>query len=363
VLRPAQPSLRSLTLALALAVVLGGVPAPAVAAPHASPAVVAEKRAQAAREAAELKTMRSQLEGKLSRQAQVTASLERTRREIADNERRLRSLQRRLGKATNGFDARVNYLYRTRDGSVLDVLFAAQTFDEFVSRLDLLTELATGDAKLVRQIREDRATAKRLRGVLDERERMLAGLRKTAAADAAKIQDDIARQQDAVGSLDADVAAMLREQDRSEAHQSATPVYNGPRTDVRKPGSGSVSLITATVAQHPGARYLVMAGQPAAYSATGVSFSGKATTYNVAENGTGTASGRPLNDNELTCAHKTLPFGTRLAVTRGSKRIIVIVTDRGPYTGGRILDLTARGASILGIDGVGKVDVEIVVPQ
>ena len=130
------------------------------------------------------------------------------------------------------------------------------------------------------------------------------------------------------------------------------------------PSSGAkTSLVTVSVVQHPGVTYLAMKGSASVYSATGVSFTGKASIYSVAECGRGTASGRPLNDNELTCAHPSLPFGTRLALTRGSRRIIVVVTDRGPYTGGRVLDLTLRGAALLNIDGVGKVTAEVVEPQ
>jgi len=106
--------------------------------------------------------------------------------------------------------------------------------------------------------------------------------------------------------------------------------------------------------------YVVMASEPKKYRATGVTFSGVSSEYSTADNGTGTASGRPLNDQELTCAHPSLKFGTRLAVTRGSRKVIVIVTDRGPYTGGRIMDLSNRAARLLGLDGVGSVKCEVV---
>jgi rare lipoprotein A len=83
---------------------------------------------------------------------------------------------------------------------------------------------------------------------------------------------------------------------------------------------------------------------------------GKASHYSVACNSSGkggklgstiTASGKPLNDKDLTAAHKTLPFGTRVRVTRKDtgKSVVVVVTDRGPYKKGRVIDL-ARGAAI-----------------
>jgi rare lipoprotein A len=78
-----------------------------------------------------------------------------------------------------------------------------------------------------------------------------------------------------------------------------------------------------------------------------------------------TASGRAFNENEFTCAHKTLPFGTRVAVNFRGKRVIVTVTDRGPYGKGRVIDLTKRAAATIGLKsaGVGQVRCEVVRAQ
>lgn len=59
-----------------------------------------------------------------------------------------------------------------------------------------------------------------------------------------------------------------------------------------------------------------------------------------------TASGSIFNMNEMTAAHKTLPFGTKLEVTNKEtkKSVVVTVTDRGPFIRGRILDLS-KGAA------------------
>ncbi len=73
------------------------------------------------------------------------------------------------------------------------------------------------------------------------------------------------------------------------------------------------------------------------YRPTGVKFSGVTTMYGNDDNGTSTASGRRFDENEFTCAHKTLPFGTRLAVSKNGKSVIVTVTDRGPFTPGGCL--------------------------
>ena len=74
-------------------------------------------------------------------------------------------------------------------------------------------------------------------------------------------------------------------------------------------------------------------------------FSGVAAYYSTHYHGR-TASGAPYNPNSYTAAHKTLPFGTRLHVTdkRSGRSVEVVVNDRGPFTPGRVLDLSLAAA-------------------
>lgn len=70
-----------------------------------------------------------------------------------------------------------------------------------------------------------------------------------------------------------------------------------------------------------------------------------------------TASGERFNMNDLTCAHKNLPFGTKLLVknARNGKSCVVTVNDRGPYHGSRVIDLSRAAARKIGITGTGRV--------
>src|SRR5678809_664462 len=81
----------------------------------------------------------------------------------------------------------------------------------------------------------------------------------------------------------------------------------------------------------------------------------------VFEHGKLTASGKRFDMNAMTAAHKTLPLGTRVKVTNleNGKTILVVINDRGPYIDGRIIDLTLRGARILGFKDKGSVKVRI----
>jgi rare lipoprotein A len=96
-------------------------------------------------------------------------------------------------------------------------------------------------------------------------------------------------------------------------------------------------------------------------SSGGSSFSGIASFYGN-ESGSKTASGQRFNQNAMTCAHRSLPFGTKLRVTHGGQSVVVTVNDRGPFIKGRVLDLSTAAARAIGLTsaGVGKVTAEVV---
>ncbi len=79
-------------------------------------------------------------------------------------------------------------------------------------------------------------------------------------------------------------------------------------------------------------------------------FDGRASWYGPGFHGKRTANGETFNQNDLTAAHKTLPFGTVLCVTNKSTgtTVRVRVNDRGPYINGRHLDLSKGAADKLG---------------
>jgi rare lipoprotein A len=80
------------------------------------------------------------------------------------------------------------------------------------------------------------------------------------------------------------------------------------------------------------------------------------------EGGNSTANGERYSPGGYTAAHRTLPFGTRVRVTnnRNGRSVIVRINDRGPFTGGRIIDLSEGAAAAIGIkgSGVGNVTIE-----
>ena len=91
--------------------------------------------------------------------------------------------------------------------------------------------------------------------------------------------------------------------------------------------------------------------------------SGPASWYGPKFHGRTTASGEPFDMDDLTAAHRTLPFGTRVRVTNeaNGKSIIVRINDRGPFHGRRVIDLSRKAAKSIGLmsRGVGPVKIEV----
>lgn len=90
-----------------------------------------------------------------------------------------------------------------------------------------------------------------------------------------------------------------------------------------------------------------------------------ASYYHDRFTGRRTASGAIFNNKELTCAHKTLPFGTKLRVTsiKTGKSVNVKVTDRGPFVKGRHIDLSKKAFMLIAPDKYGghiRVNIEII---
>ena len=102
-----------------------------------------------------------------------------------------------------------------------------------------------------------------------------------------------------------------------------------------------------------------------AFGERGYTESGKASYYARKFQGRTMANGDKYRRNKLTAAHRTLPFGTKVKVTntRTNKSVKVLITDRGPFVGGRIVDLSEKAARRLDFIKAGVIPVKMKVIQ
>jgi rare lipoprotein A len=87
--------------------------------------------------------------------------------------------------------------------------------------------------------------------------------------------------------------------------------------------------------------------------------SGMASHYSHA--GKRTANGERANPGGMTAAHRSLPFGTHVKVTnrKNGRSVVVRINDRGPFVGGRVIDLSTAAARAIGFTGVAPVHLAV----
>lgn len=126
---------------------------------------------------------------------------------------------------------------------------------------------------------------------------------------------------------------------------------------IRITAASLVFLCTACASPSPSAERAVAAA-PASHGTTD---RGGASYYADKFVGRQTASGEVYTHRKLTAAHRTLPFGTRVRVTRldTGAEVIVRINDRGPFKRSRIIDLSRSAAERLDMIEPGVVQVEI----
>ncbi|MFO0627853.1 MAG: septal ring lytic transglycosylase RlpA family protein [Polyangiales bacterium] len=110
-----------------------------------------------------------------------------------------------------------------------------------------------------------------------------------------------------------------------------------------------------------GATYAAQTNTAAATSAPDEEVEeGDASFYSDRLAGNTTANGERYDPEALTAAHRTLRFGTRVEVRRSNgARVVVCINDRGPFVGGRVIDLSRAAAEALGILRVGVAPVAL----
>lgn len=98
-------------------------------------------------------------------------------------------------------------------------------------------------------------------------------------------------------------------------------------------------------------------------NAPGTTSLGEASYYSERHQGARTASGERYNKRAMTAAHPSLAFGTRVRVINlnNQRNVVVRINDRGPFVGGRIIDLSRAAAEQIGMirSGVAPVRIEV----
>lgn len=262
----------------------------------------------------------------------------------------------RLALAEASFRERVIAVYKRGSYDVLAILLSSDTLTELASRMALLTRIVEADERVVSDLNLAAAEARYQQSVLADLQAQDRTLQHELETRIASLSELLSEQEVVVAQLTVEArealiaARQFNATTRQQWRNASIPVGTAiPRAE-------------ATVDAHPGLTYVISSYMPRHYTSTGETYPAVCSWYGPGFNGRGTASGQTFNEDDLTCASRTLPFGTVLALTRGDRRVIVYVNDRGPYVDGRDLDLSKAAATALGFSGVATVEVEVVAP-
>lgn len=276
---------------------------------------------------------------------------------MAKNCMQLEEVRNRCMLKQEQFNARIGEIYKNGHVGVLEVLLNGEDFEDLWVRACYIQEINKHDADLVGACQAEKKRMTKLHKDLEVKKLEALSLRKQRQTRLADLRHQVSEKQRLLRQADLEIkqrVKMAEEQKKAENQRVAA---------ASSPAGSPVKSTTCSVSPYLSGDYVTSERFPARFVTTGIIFSGVASWYGNEFNGRSTASGERFNENDFTCASRTLPFGTYLAVSYGNRRIVVRVNDRGPFVKGRILDLSKGAAQALGISGIGHVQAEIVKPE
>jgi rare lipoprotein A len=344
-------------VAVAFAAILVTAGAPAAAAvqlPSPLPPLVYDLTvSDATRRALELERTIADMQAE---QTAIETRMKVTTDQIVAQSAALERAKAELKAAQDTFNERAVWMYKFTGYDELALLLDASSWQDLVSRTAVLASILEVDRRALAEASVLEAQAAFEASQLEVLRAQDADLRLLLEQRVELGKSALAEQQQLIEGLDPAGLALVTTQQAAEAKT---------REAWRKssiPAGTRIRLVKGTVSPYPYS-YLVSEFHPRSFATTGITYTAVCSWYGPGFNGRPTASGQLYNQDDFTCASRTLAFGTWLALTRDGKRIVVVVTDRGPYVSGRDLDLSMAAAEALGITGVGTVQVEVVTPK
>ena len=265
---------------------------------------VSSKKAQLAKVQARLQTVYHQADMAVEKYNQATSQLETVQGQVKENERLLKVAEYNLGVANKQLSARALNIYKTRDVSVVDVLFSASDFDDLVTQLDMMERLGNSDVDTVHSIKDYRLEIKDRRVKLDADRQAATKL----VAQAAEHKAEVEGLQDELEQMTAGIRADIRRLQeqaaaRAQAAAQAAAAQNGGGTStgggggggtVVDPGGSGHSAVVAIAQRYLGVPYVYGGASPSGFDCSGL------TMYCYGQIGIGLGHGATIQQQSST---------------------------------------------------------------
>ena len=290
----------------------------------------------------------SRLEHRMARlneeEATLTTRIENTTADLGRIDLEVERTQTDLEVATDRYVARAIAAYKSGPTSDLAMLLSAESLTDLHALAELSSHAAAEDADAVADLIAAKTAAEDATSDVDEHKQQLLVAQARAEEVSSNIRSTLSQRREALAGLNAEISN-LKEQARRAAQQAAS----AGGIDV---GQALLDLLGSS---GPAAAI------PEGFASTGVSFQGIASWYGPGFEGNTTANGDIFDPDLFTAASKELPLGSWLYVEHEGRGVVVLVNDRGPYVGDRILDLSRAAAFSIGITGLGWIKATILV--
>jgi rare lipoprotein A (peptidoglycan hydrolase) len=322
-----------------------------------SPNPESEQRTRITSAEQRIAELQRRLSSLLSELRSVEGQMNTTYSQLGATHLRIYNLEDRTGRVRAAFNARARQAYKDRGWTRLRLLLQVQTLSQFMSRWRILGDTFRRDATAYKELTAARA---QLDQELDGVDLQKQGLLQTNSR-IREIKDEI------TAALKSEQTVLQKARDelgRLESVRRARERGVSPAVAARRAARQIIldqrlEQLLAWYAPGAGVEPFI----PDKLRPTGIQTTGLTSWYGPGFDRRRASSGATYKQEQLTAASLVLPFGTLLKVSFRGKAVVVVITDRGPYVEGRVLDLSKGAADALGLRGVKEVQMEIVVPK
>lgn len=211
------PSRAPVVCALALTLLFSAVPALA----EPTNATIEKKRDEAGAAQDQLETIAVELEVQVEEYNAISEALDKTREDIRKTEADLAAATRDLASANAQLANRAASIYKEGNSNILSILLGTSSFEDFVTRMDLLIRINRTDAELVGQVKLTKTQVEGLQAALESREAEQVTLRTETELRAKGIEAQITKQESYVASLNAEVKTLIKQEEQRQAKLAA----------------------------------------------------------------------------------------------------------------------------------------------
>jgi cell wall-associated NlpC family hydrolase len=262
---------------------------------------ISSKKAQLREVQAKLQTVYQKVDMAVEKYNQATSQLKTVQEQIKENQRLLKVAEYNLEVANKQLSARAENMYRSRDVGVVDVLFAANSFDDLVTQLNLMERLGNSDVDTVKSISAYRQDIKDRRVKLDADKKAAAQLVDQAATQKAEVVALESKLENMTAGIKADIRRLQQQAAaRAQAAAQAAAAQNtggstgGGGGTVVDPGGSGHSAVVAIAQRYLGVPYVYGGASPSGFDCSGLAM------YCYAQIGIGLGHGATIQQQSST---------------------------------------------------------------